>query len=72
MTAKLLLKGTSDGKRFERVLWFSDTYVRTDRGWRYLFGQASLPLPAEPKISSRPTAPIEHPFAIGYWPAGGF
>jgi ketosteroid isomerase-like protein len=72
VTAKLLLKGTRDGKPFERVLWFSDTYVRTDRGWRYLFGQTSLPLPAEPKVSSRPAAPVEHPFAIGYWPAGGF
>jgi hypothetical protein len=26
-------------------LWFSDTYVRTPTGWRYVFGQASLPLP---------------------------
>jgi hypothetical protein len=24
---------------------FSDTYVRTPSGWRYVFGQASLPLP---------------------------
>lgn len=47
VTAKLLLKGTKEGKPFDRVLWFSDTYVRTDRGWRYLFGQASLPLPNE-------------------------
>lgn len=48
VTAKLRLKGLNDGKPFDRTLWFSDTYVRTDRGWRYLFGQASLPLPAEP------------------------
>ena len=47
VTAKLRLKGLNDGKPFDRTLWFSDTYVRTDRGWRYLFGQASLPLPAE-------------------------
>ena len=72
VTAKLLLKGRRDGKPFERVLWFSDTYVRTDRGWRYLFGQASLPLPSEPKVGSNKPAPTEHPFAIGYWPAGGF
>ncbi len=26
-------------------LWFSDTYVRTPSGWRYVFGQASSPLP---------------------------
>lgn len=48
VTAKLRLKGFNDGKPFDRTLWFSDTYVRTDRGWRYLFGQASLPLPDEP------------------------
>lgn len=72
VTAKLLLKGTKQGEPFERVLWFSDTYVRTDRGWRYYFGQASLPLPSQPKVSSTNPAPIEHPFAIGYWPAGGF
>ena len=71
VTAKLLLKGTNAGEPFERTLWFSDTYVRTDTGWRYLFGQASLPLP-EPKVSANRMQPIEHPFAIGYWPAGGF
>jgi uncharacterized protein (TIGR02246 family) len=47
VTAKLWLKGTNEGKSFERKLWFSDTYVRTKDGWRYVFGQASLPLPAE-------------------------
>jgi ketosteroid isomerase-like protein len=72
VTAKLLLKGTKGGEPFERTLWFSDTYVRTDGGWRYYFGQASLPLPSEPKTSSNQAPPIEHPFAIGYWPAGGF
>lgn len=46
VTAKLRLKGLNDGEAFDRTLWFSDTYVRTDRGWRYLFGQASLPLPS--------------------------
>jgi ketosteroid isomerase-like protein len=45
VTALLWLKGTTDGKPFERKLWFSDTYVRTASGWRYVFGQASLPLP---------------------------
>lgn len=29
----------------EYNLWFSDVYVRTASGWRYVFGQASLPLP---------------------------
>jgi len=47
VTAKLWLKGTRGGKPFERKLWFSDTYRRTPTGWRYVFGQASLPLPAE-------------------------
>ncbi len=47
VTALLWIKGTSDGKALERRLWFSDTYVRTANGWRYVFGQASLPLPAK-------------------------
>jgi ketosteroid isomerase-like protein len=46
VTAKLQLKGINDGVAFERKLWFSDTYVRTPTGWRYVFGQASLALPA--------------------------
>lgn len=45
VTAKLWLKGSQAGKPFERRLWFSDTYVRTAAGWRYVFGQASLSLP---------------------------
>lgn len=45
VTARLWLKGTRNGKPFERKLWFSDTYRRTPAGWRYVFGQASLPLP---------------------------
>ena len=47
VTARLWLKGINDGAAFERRLWFSDTYVRTPAGWRYAFGQASLPLPPE-------------------------
>lgn len=68
VTAKLLLKGTNDGKPFERVLWFSDTYVRTDRGWKYYFGQASLPLAGE---HAGQTA-HQNPVAVGFWPEGGF
>lgn len=45
VTARLWLKGTRHGTTFERRLWFTDTYVRTPEGWRYVFGQASLPLP---------------------------
>lgn len=47
VTAKLWIKGTREGKQFERKLWFSDTYVKTDSGWKYVFGQASLALPGE-------------------------
>lgn len=46
VTALLAIKGTREGKdAFEFRLWYSDTYVRTPTGWRYFFGQASLPLP---------------------------
>lgn len=45
VTALLWLKGVRENKTFERRLWFSDTYVRTPQGWKYVFGQASLPLP---------------------------
>jgi ketosteroid isomerase-like protein len=48
ITALLWSKGTDKGKPFDYHLWFSDTYVRTPSGWRYVFGQASLPLPAPP------------------------
>jgi ketosteroid isomerase-like protein len=47
VTALLRSKGTSHGRPFEHKLWFSDTYVRTSSGWRYVFGQASLKLPHE-------------------------
>jgi hypothetical protein len=45
VTALLSLKYVYQGKTFERGLWFSDTYVRTSKGWKYIFGQASLSLP---------------------------
>ena len=45
VTAKLWGKGTNKDKPFDSTLWFSDTYVRTPTGWRYVFGQASLPMP---------------------------
>jgi ketosteroid isomerase-like protein len=48
VTALLWVKGTSAGKPIDYKLWFSDTYVRTPKGWRYVFGQASLPLPKTP------------------------
>ena len=43
VTALLWAKGMDHGKPFEYRLWFSDTYVRTPSGWRYVFGQSSLP-----------------------------
>lgn len=48
VTAKLWAKGMKDRKPFDYTLWFSDTYVRIPSGWRYVFGQASLPLPKNP------------------------
>jgi ketosteroid isomerase-like protein len=45
VTALLHIKGSRNGLPIERHLWFSDTYVRTPTGWKYLFGQASLALP---------------------------
>jgi ketosteroid isomerase-like protein len=46
VTALLWIKGTREGSPIDYKLWFSDTYVRTKSGWRYVFGQASIPLPA--------------------------
>jgi ketosteroid isomerase-like protein len=48
VTALLWAKGTQEGKAFDSKLWFSDTYVRTPTGWRYVFGQASTRLPQTP------------------------
>jgi uncharacterized protein (TIGR02246 family) len=48
ITARLHMKGTLRGKPFDDYLWFTDTYVRREGGWKYVFGQASLPLPKQP------------------------
>ena len=45
VTALLWIKAVQGVKPVDYKLWFSDTYVRTPAGWRYMFGQASLPLP---------------------------
>jgi ketosteroid isomerase-like protein len=45
VTALLWIKSVQAGKLADYKLWFSDTYVRTPTGWRYVFGQTSLPLP---------------------------
>lgn len=46
VTARLWLKGVGPRGPFDRKLWFTDTYVRTEQGWKYAYAQASLPLPA--------------------------
>jgi ketosteroid isomerase-like protein len=48
VTARLRIKGMMNGNAFDRRLWFSDTYIRTPQGWKYVFGQASLKLPDPP------------------------
>jgi ketosteroid isomerase-like protein len=45
VTAMLWEKGVDGGKAFDKRLWFSDVYVKGPKGWRYVFGQASLALP---------------------------
>jgi uncharacterized protein (TIGR02246 family) len=47
VTARLYIKAVQNGQPIEFRLWFSDTYVRTPVGWRYVFGQASTPLPEQ-------------------------
>lgn len=49
VTALIWLKGIDQGNPFDWHVWFSDTYVRTPSGWRYVHGQASLPLPETKK-----------------------
>src|SRR5437868_3056058 len=41
VTASLWEKGIADGQAFDHTLWFSDIYVRTPAGWRYVFGQSA-------------------------------
>jgi ketosteroid isomerase-like protein len=45
VTALLWAKGTEDGKPFDYKLWFSDIYLKTGKGWRYVFAQASTRIP---------------------------
>lgn len=45
VTALLWVKGRNKEQSFDYRLWFSDVYVRTPAGWRYVFGQASSRLP---------------------------
>jgi ketosteroid isomerase-like protein len=75
VTAKLWEKGTTNGQSFDRKFWFSDTYVRTSAGWKYVFGQSSLPLADMAAVLSvSPTAASverdgqhDFDFEIGTW-----
>jgi hypothetical protein len=49
ITAKLWEKGIDNEKPFDYTVWFSDTYVRTRSGWKYIFAQSSMPLPKPSK-----------------------
>jgi ketosteroid isomerase-like protein len=40
ITALLTAEGTENGQAFRYRVWFSDTYVCTSSGWRYVLGQA--------------------------------
>jgi ketosteroid isomerase-like protein len=60
VTALLWIKSVQGGKPADYKLWFSDTYIRTPTGWRYVFGQASLPSPkaespAKPPAREKPS-----------------
>jgi ketosteroid isomerase-like protein len=45
VTDLLWAKGTQDGKPFGYKLWFSDIYLKTVKGWHYVFAQASARIP---------------------------
>ena len=47
VTAKLRAKGLEDGVKVDYSEWFTDVYVRTPNGWRYIYAQASLSLPGK-------------------------
>ena len=46
LTALLWAEGTTAGKHFDVKVWFSDTYACTSAGWRYVFGQVGIHVPA--------------------------
>ena len=47
VTAKLHAKGIEDGVKVDYSQWFTDVYVRTRNGWRYVYAQSSLSLPSK-------------------------
>lgn len=46
LTALLWAEGTTQGRHFDVKVWFSDTYVCTFKGWRYVFAQVGTHVPA--------------------------
>lgn len=50
VTALLILKGkrSKDQSPLDFRVWFTDTYVRTEDGWRYALGQAGTRMPPVP------------------------
>jgi ketosteroid isomerase-like protein len=77
VTAMLWEKGTTNGRSFDRKFWFSDTYIRTSVGWKYVFGQSSLPLadtvasgsftPAGSDAGTKRDGQHDFDFEIGTW-----
>jgi ketosteroid isomerase-like protein len=47
VTARLRASGIEDGVKVAYSQWFTDVYVRTPNGWRYVYAQASLSLPSK-------------------------
>jgi hypothetical protein len=45
VTARQSVRGDEAGAPFGHDLRHGDLHVRTPAGWKYLFGQASLPAP---------------------------
>lgn len=41
VTARLAMKGTTDGKPFDATVRFTDTYIRTESGWKQVSAHAS-------------------------------
>jgi len=48
VTAKLWERYTNAGRSYDHRFWFSDVYVRTPHGWKYVFGQSSTPMSSNP------------------------
>ena len=45
VSALLTAEGTEEGRPFAYRVWFSDVYLRTPEGWRYVLGQSGARLP---------------------------